>query len=325
MLLDRPDRDNPRRPHNARMSSTLRCPRCASLMAHLLLAGRHDKVVEIDHCSACRLVWFDPLESVQLAGLGWVALLRTLQQGAGLALPPARAGEPGCPRCSAALKQVHNRSRFGLFAALECPRGHGHLHSHSGLLAERGLVRSLLPAERKALLERSRHLDCLNCGAPADGSRGDCRHCGSALVLIDLPRLAHALCFSPHDEAPRAEGLPLPWHCAACGSPLNPNTQTQCGNCGQLAVASSLLDLNPVLDAAELQLADAATERLLQAARRREQRLQRPPRQQHWRDTQAGRLLRFAREDPEAAERRQAQSLALGLVLLVLVLVWVFG
>lgn len=275
------------------MSSILRCPRCDDRMAVLLLAGHEDRVVEIDFCVACRLVWFDPIESVRLAGLGWVALLRRLQQGGGLSAPAARTADLGCPRCAAPLKTVLNRSRFGRFAALECPKGHGHLHTQGGLLAERGLVRTLLPAERQRLLARSHHLDCLNCGAPADGRSEDCAHCGSALVLLDLARLAHALTFAPQDAAPPAEGLPLPWSCAFCGAPLNPGRQAECSSCGQAAVAPSLLDLDDLLDEAEAQLGNAATERLLKAARSREQMLERPPRRRDWRDTQFERVRRL--------------------------------
>jgi len=305
-------------------------------MSQLFLAGRHDKVVEIDHCGGCRLVWFDALESVQLAGLGWVSLLRVLQEGVGLALAPGGREPPACPHCANPLKTVYNQTRFGQFVALECAQGHGHLHSHSGLLAERGLVRSLLPAERARLLAFSHHLECLNCGAPADGKSDSCRYCNSPLVLLDLERLAHALTFSPHDAAPRSEGLPLAWPCAACGSPLNPSRQAQCPACAQAVVTPSLLDIAPLLDSAQALLADAATERLLKAARMREQWQQRPARKRDWRDTQLARLQRFA--EPEGRVPRQAllelllqlftnwgsQPQKLGAVLLLVLLLLVF-
>lgn len=299
------------------------CPRCGGRCAHLLLAGRHDRVVEVEHCGACRLVWFDQLESVQLAGLGWVSLLSTLQQGAGLALPAGKAGELACPRCSAALKTVHNRSRYGRFAALECPRGHGYLHSHAGLLAERGLVRGLLPAERQALQTRRRGWDCLNCGAPLSGDGDACGHCASPLLVMDLPRLAQALSVSPHEDSPRPDGLPLAWHCAACGTALDAARQIECPACSQTVVAPSLAALQPVLSEAGAQLADAATERLLKAARHREQRLERPPRLRDWRDTQFARLQRFARQDEPRPPINGA--LALALLFLVLLLVWLIG
>ena len=298
------------------------CPRCGGRWSHLLLAGRMDRVVEVEHCGACRLVWFDQLESVQLAGLGWVSLLGSLQQGAGLAIPEGKAGGLGCPRCAAPLKTVQNRSRYGSFAALECPRGHGHLHTQAGLLAERGLVRGLLPAERGALQSGRRRLACLNCGAGSDGSAERCRHCDTPTLLMDLPRLAQALSVSPHEDSPRPEGLPLVWSCMACGQALNPSREAECPSCQQAAVAPSLAALQPLLDEAGALLADAATERLLKAARQREQRVERAPRARDWRDTQFARLQRFARDDEP--ERAKPGRYALFMVLcLLLLLVWV--
>jgi len=44
------------------------CPGCTAPIVHLSLAGRAAPLLVKD-CTACRLVWFDSLESVQLAGL----------------------------------------------------------------------------------------------------------------------------------------------------------------------------------------------------------------------------------------------------------------
>lgn len=296
------------------------CPRCGGRWSHLLLAGRMDRIVEVEHCEACRLVWFDQLESVQLAGLGWVSLLDHLQRGAGLAIPDGKAGELGCPRCTAGLKSVLNRSRYGSFAALECPRGHGHLHTHAGVLAERGLVRGLLPPERAELRSGRRRFACLNCGAPTDGGSENCRHCDTPLLVMDLPRLAQALSVSPHEDSPRPAGLPLAWSCFACGQPLNPSREAACAVCQQAAVAPSLAALQPLLAEAGSLLADAATERLLNAARHREQRLARPPRQRDWRDTQMARLQRFGGSDRDDSPLARWPLLVVGLLLLLLVL-----
>lgn len=256
-------------------------------MAPLDLPARLGQSVHLDHCVPCRLVWFDPLESVKLGGLGWVRLLRELQReapapaDAGPPGPAARAS-PGCPVCSAPLAEVHNRTRFGRFVALECPRGHGHLHAQVGLLAERGLVRTLLPPERQALRQEHRRWNCLSCGAALDGSRDDCAHCASPLVVVDLPRLAHALTMRGLDDtSPRPEGAPLAWACRGCGAPLDPVTQTACPGCGHAVAAPSLLDITPLLDAAE----DALQPPPPRPARPKPPR---PPR--GWRDTHVQRL-----------------------------------
>ncbi|WP_374658375.1 zf-TFIIB domain-containing protein [Inhella sp.] len=275
------------------------CPRCGHRMAHLTLSGLDQRLVEVDHCGACRLVWFDALESVQLAPLGWVQLLRRLEEGGGLGLAPPLPRLPACPLCTQPLKAVQNRSRFGTFAMLECPQRHGHLHTHAGLLAERGLVRALLPLERTRLRSGALRLDCLNCGAPLSGDADHCRYCDSAVVVIDLPRLLHALTRPRHanDASPPPQGEPLAWPCLACGHPLDPQRDAQCPACGDPASAPGLHALAPLLDRAEVLLKDAASERLLKAASQRRVDYERPKRERDWRDTQFARLARFFRKD----------------------------
>jgi hypothetical protein len=278
-------------------------------MQHRTLAGHLARPVQIDHCSACRLVWFDALESVNLAPMGWVALLRELQRGSGLALPHARQATLACPHCTSPFKTVHNRTRFGAFAALECPQGHGHLHTHTGVLAERGLARPLLPADRDALMRGRKQLACVNCGAPADGQATACSYCACAIVVIDLPRLMHALTRPLGDDSasPRASGRAAAWHCVACGSALDPARQAQCPACATAAMAPSLPELGPLLDAAEAELqspqrAAAAAEAL--ASRR-------PPagkRKRDWRDTSAARVGDWFRHDSDDSPLRSAET-----------------
>ena len=215
--------------------------------------------LEVEHCTACRLVWFDRLESVQLDARGWVSLLRRMHQAADRPLAEAVMPRMRCPGCAAVLRQVQNQSRYGLFAVLECPRGHGHLHSHSGLLAERGLVRPLGVAERRALAEEKHALHCLNCGGPAGPADDACRWCGTPLVVIDLPRLAHSLrpARESGEASPRERGEHSAWACRGCGAPLDPGRETACSRCGHLVVAHELPDIVPLLEAAEAALAAA--------------------------------------------------------------------
>lgn len=284
-------------------------------MTHLALQGHGAAPVVVDHCAACRLVWFDALESVELAGLGWVRLLRELQRGQRDAPPSARTGALACPLCTSPLKAVQNQSRFGRFAALECPQRHGHLHSHAGTLAERGLVRPLLPAERQALAKEQRVLHCFGCGARADGHGEHCSYCDSPLMVIDLPRLAHSLLRRPSDDdrSPVPDGVPLAWACHGCGQTLDPSRQVACASCGHPVVAPSLLDINPLLAAIETRLLQAE-----QAARPYRQR-RRPART--WRDTGLGMLERYWRADT-GDRRLDMQGSMLWVVVALLVAWW---
>jgi len=298
------------------------CPQCTKAMTHLALQGHGAQPVMVDHCAACRLVWFDSLESVHLGGLGWIRLLRELQRDAAGEPPVPRSPTLACPVCRAALKPVHNATRYGRFPALECPDRHGHLHGHSGVLAERGLVRPLLGPERRALAEERRALNCLNCGAPYDGGRdgsGDeCRYCASPLVVIDLPRLATALRqrVGHWSDTPRPDGVPLSWPCRGCGAALDPSREVACTSCGHAVVAPSLLDINPLLTAVEHELRAAE-----QAARPYRKKERRPL---HWQETGLGMLQRFWRadDDPRPVDTRPVEWI--GWVALALLMLWLF-
>ena len=270
------------------------CPHCRVPMVQCRLHAHTGPSVHIDHCAACRLVWFDTLESVHLSGLGWVELLRELSRGEGQ--PPVAPRPPalGCPVCTGPLKTVHNRTRWGRFPMQECPLGHGHVHSNAGLLAERGLVRPLLPAERGALRAHQRVLHCLSCGAVVEGE-GDgeaCTWCTSPLLVIDLPRLAHALRQRGPDgePTPLADGVPLRWPCHACGHTLDPTLAAACPQCGAGVLAPAISDLQPLLDTAEHELLAAANH-----PARPNKRVAHGPRT--WRDTHLARLLRWLRPD----------------------------
>ena len=88
-------------------------------MATSVLEGHYHQRIEIDHCAACHLIWFDETESVRLSGLGWATLLRAMR-----ACPPrAQRALPAplaCPRCGAGCKPIRNLSRFGRTGGEEC-------------------------------------------------------------------------------------------------------------------------------------------------------------------------------------------------------------
>ena len=263
------------------------CPCCARPMQLHTLAGHYGRQVVIDLCAACRLVWFDTLESVNLSPDGWLQLLLALQRAAATDTP--WSGRPlACPACRSALVPVHNLTRFGRFAALECQGGrHGHLQSYALLLAERGLVRPMLPPERAALAAADRPASCLNCGAPLDGRREACGHCASPLVVIDLPRLAAALLARPGDPLPRPDGRLAAWHCAGCGQAVDPTASAACQGCGQLLAVPALAELGPMLEACQAQAWTRRQPPGPEAPRRRAK-----PAGERWRDTGFARLLR---------------------------------
>ena len=88
--------------------------------------------------------------------------------------------------------------------------------------------------QRQALAEERRTLSCLNCGAACDGSGEQCSYCKTPLMVIDLPRLAHALRQQPGNwsSSPRPDGVPMRWECRGCGQPLDPSREVACTACG---------------------------------------------------------------------------------------------
>jgi Transcription factor zinc-finger len=227
------------------------CAGCAQPMQALALEGHYTTAVEIDLCPHCHLVWFDAFESVRLSGLGWVQLLRHMMAAPrGGAQLPARMA---CARCKTDLKPVRNLTRFGRFAALECAKGHGQYQSFSLLLAERGLVRPVLPSDRRALAEEKRDMNCLNCGAQVQGKDAQvCAYCDSPLAMVDLPRLTSALLVRHGVEMRLDEpAKQLNFACPGCGQPLDPTQDTRCDHCDHSVALPNLHALAPLLDRVE--------------------------------------------------------------------------
>ena len=224
------------------------CPGCALPMRALTLRAHYGRAVEVDLCGGCRLAWFDDLESVQLSTASWVELLLALEDREASASPP-QTRQLACPRCARPLRESFNQSRWGRFRSLGCPDGHGWLQPQAQLLSERGLLRPPTLGERVAMAATKQPWLCLNCGAPAEGRGTDCSHCGTPLMLFDVPRLAQSL------QPRRTKGLPVrggrlhAWACQACGSPMDPPAQTRCPRCDHPALAARFDDLRPMLEA----------------------------------------------------------------------------
>jgi Transcription factor zinc-finger len=226
------------------------CTSCKQPLNAVTLEGHYTAKVQVDICTHCHLVWFDPLESVRLSGLGWVQLIR--QMIASPALNAPLATRLSCVRCQSPLKAVRNLTRFGRSAAQECPRGHGHYQGYSLLLAERGLVRPTYPHDRQALRTQGRSLACLNCGAPMENAAQDCNYCHSPLVMVDVPRLTAALLLRFGDAVPIDSAAQLwAFDCIGCGQALNPTSDIRCTQCDQSVALPQLHLLTPLLNHVE--------------------------------------------------------------------------
>ena len=73
------------------------------------------------------------------------------------------------------------------FEYLRCPNGHGRLTSFFNFLREKDFIRPLTPQQIAHLRENLQSVNCSNCGAPVDLSKGaTCEHCRSPLSMLDM-------------------------------------------------------------------------------------------------------------------------------------------
>ena len=243
-------------------------------MRALALAGHYGRGVELDLCPGCHLVWFDQTETARLTGAGLLELIGAMAHSQTLPHAVLRA-DARCPRCSGALKPVHNRSRWGDSLQLECRRSHGAYQSFAQFLQEKGLLRPMSRLDRAQLLQDPGRIDCVNCGSAIGADDAQCPFCRSVPSLLDVARLARAL-------DPEGVIAPQPVHgtlasqaalqCAACGAALPPERSLSCAQCGATLAISRLAQahesvaaLGPALQAHAHKPAPEVVKRRLEA------------------------------------------------------------
>jgi Zn-finger nucleic acid-binding protein len=154
-------------------------------MATHTLDGHLGRPVTIDLCQACQALWFDTRESVSLTPGSTLTLFRIIGEGA--ARPQHRDDAATCPRCRARLRHTHDRQRDVRFQYDSCPSGHGRFTSFFDFLKEKNFIRPLTPQQLAQLRQNVQMVNCSNCGAPVDLSRGvACEHCRSPLSMLDM-------------------------------------------------------------------------------------------------------------------------------------------
>jgi len=223
---------------------TLACSNCHAPLRVLRLPGHYGSAVEIDLCASCHLVWFDVVESARLSGPGLLALIGEMAAAQALAHQPLRPGL-GCPRCHAAVRTVHNRTRWGRSLQLECPQRHGAWQTFGEFLNEKGLSRPMSSADRARALQRPGGLHCVNCGGAVGGTDTECPWCRSVPAVVDVARLAHAL-----DPEGATAGAPVhaagerhaALACRACGAAVPTDGHWHCRNCGATLTAPDLAE-----------------------------------------------------------------------------------
>ena len=180
-------------------------------MTTLTLGTRVGTEVQVDHCPACQVLWFDRLESVNLSAGSTLKLFRLIGERPQKSPTPLSATLK-CPRCEGRLLATTDRQRNTSFRYWRCGRDHGRLITYFDFLREKDFIKPLSADQLAALRANVETINCSNCGAPIDLARESaCAHCASPLSMIDLPhieRVAKGLCTA--DEASKTVDPTLP-------------------------------------------------------------------------------------------------------------------
>lgn len=150
--------------------------------------------VELDFCFPCQGIWFDEMESVQIAPGGVIELFKLIHEQRDAQHQPL-ADLLACPRCGDRLLQGLDVARHGgRFNYHRCLQKHGRFVTFAQFMTEKGFVRQLNPVEVKELAARIGTVRCTGCGAPVD-IRQDaaCGHCRAPIAILDPQAVESAL------------------------------------------------------------------------------------------------------------------------------------
>jgi len=169
------------------------CPCCSSEMTSLAVDARLGTSLQIDLCPACRAIWFDRFEDIQLSPAATLKIFGIISEPSSASAAPWPAGV-GCPRCSARLLYTHDIQRNTKFQYWRCDAGHGRLMSFMDFLRAKDFVRPLTPQQIEELRQNVQTINCSNCGGTIDLAKDSvCAHCGSAVSMLDLKQMAKTI------------------------------------------------------------------------------------------------------------------------------------
>lgn len=152
--------------------------------------------VTVDVCWPCHLIWFDHLESTSLSPGAVIDLFRQIHaaRNARDASRNLVAMQLACPVCSTTLVNTSDLGKGGRFSYHRCPNGHGRAIAFTQFLREKNFIRSLLPGEIATLSVTVKQIRCSSCGGPISLEHDpSCRHCGSAISVLDEAAVEKAL------------------------------------------------------------------------------------------------------------------------------------
>jgi transcription elongation factor Elf1 len=161
-------------------------------MRELPARETYGRPLAVDLCDACRGLWFDGAELLQLSAGSTLDLFKAMAGDEEPAQPLASYLE--CPRCGQRLEHASDIQRGTRFHFARCPAGHGRFLTFFQFMRAKNFVRALSIREINALRGHIRQINCSNCGAAVDVERGSaCAYCRTPLSMIDPGQLQTTL------------------------------------------------------------------------------------------------------------------------------------
>lgn len=156
--------------------------------------AKHDQgTMQLDLCFACAGIWFDHLESVQLAPAAVIELFKEIYAHRDDA-PRPQATQQACPRCRGTLVLSFDVSKTGRFSYFRCPHGDGRFTPFFQFLREKQFVRNLTEAELRRVRSQIRQIRCSECGAPIDLEHDSvCKYCRAPVSFLDAEAVEKAV------------------------------------------------------------------------------------------------------------------------------------
>lgn len=169
------------------------CPSCANAMRKETFQRKLGGELPVDICPACKLIWFDRFENLQLAAGGLLELFRLIHAHHDDPVSPVRT-RMDCPRCRDPLVLTHDMQRSTRFVYYRCENAHGKLTAFYQFLREKNFVRSLSPVEVARLKVDIKQVRCSGCGAPINlDTESACSFCRAPVAVLDANAMHAAL------------------------------------------------------------------------------------------------------------------------------------
>ena len=173
--------------------ATIPCPNCRQPMLAKDLETHAHGMVRVDLCFPCAGIWFDPMESVQLAPAAVIGLFKDIYAHREGAKTPV-AQKLNCPRCSDVLALSQDMCKSGRFSYFRCQHGDGRYTPFFQFLREKQFVRTPTATELQQVRAQVRQITCSECGAPIDlENEQRCRYCHAPVSFLDPDAVEKAM------------------------------------------------------------------------------------------------------------------------------------